>query len=103
MAMIKLTEDNFEQEAVRSDRPVLVDFWAAWCGPCKMLSPVVEEISNEVTDFKVAGCNVDDEMGLARQFRVMSIPTLVVLKEGKEVARSVGVISKEEILALVRG
>ena len=103
MAMIKLTSDNYENEVLKSEKPVLIDFWASWCGPCKMLSPVVEEISGEVDDFKVAGCNVDDEMELASQFGVQSIPTLVVIKDGKEVNRSVGVIAKDQILSLVRG
>ncbi len=103
MALIKLTSDNFEQEVKNSSEPVLIDFWASWCGPCKMLSPVVEAIAEEVTDFKVASCNVDDEMDLAGEFGVQSIPTLVVIKDGKEVNRSVGVIPKEQILSLVRG
>ena len=103
MALIKLTSDNYESEVVKSGQTVLIDFWASWCGPCKMLSPVVEEIANEVTDFKVASCNVDDEMDLASEFGVQSIPTLVVVKDGKEVNRSVGVIPKNQILSLVRG
>ena len=103
MALIKLTSDNFEQEVKNSSEPVLIDFWASWCGPCKMLSPVVEAIAEEVTDFKVASCNVDAEMDLAGEFGVQSIPTLVVIKDGKEVNRSVGVIPKEQILSLVRG
>ena len=102
MAEVIVTEQNFEQEVLNSDIPVLVDFWATWCGPCKMLSPVVEAIAEEVSDFKVASCNVDDEMELAAQFGVQSIPTLVVMKDGKEVKRSVGVIPKDQILALVR-
>ena len=103
MALIKLTSDNFQTEVMQSEQPVLIDFWASWCGPCKMLSPVIEEIAEEVTDFKVASCNVDDEMDLASEFGVQSIPTLVVIKNGEEADRSVGVISKEEILSLVRG
>ena len=103
MALIKLTSDNFQTEVMQSEQPVLIDFWASWCGPCKMLSPVVEEIAEEVTDFKVASYNVDDEMDLASEFGVQSIPTLVVIKNGEEADRSVGVISKEEILSLVRG
>ncbi len=103
MALITLTAANYEEEVMKSTQPVLIDFWASWCGPCKMLSPVVEAVAEEVTDFKVMSCNVDDEMEVAAQFGVQSIPTLVVMKDGKEVNRSVGVIPKEQILALVRG
>ena len=103
MALITLTAANYEEEVMKSTQPVLIDFWASWCGPCKMLSPVVEAVAEEVTDFKVMSCNVDDEMEVAAQFGVQSIPTLVVMKDGKEVSRSVGVIPKEQILALVRG
>ena len=103
MALITLTAANYEKEVMKSTQPVLIDFWASWCGPCKMLSPVVEAVAEEVTDFKVMSCNVDDEMEVAAQFGVQSIPTLVVMKDGKEVNRSVGVIPKEQILALVRG
>lgn len=102
MALIQLSSSNYEAEVMQSTQPVLIDFWASWCGPCKMLSPVVEAIAEEVTDFKVASCNVDDEMELAAQFGVQSIPTLVVMKDGKEANRSIGVIPKEQILALVR-
>ena len=102
MALIQLNSSNYDTEVIQSAKPVLIDFWASWCGPCKMLSPVVEAIAEEVSDFKVASCNVDDEMELAAQFGVQSIPTLVVMKDGKEVKRSVGVIPKDQILALVR-
>ncbi len=102
MALIQLNSSNYDTEVIQSSKPVLIDFWASWCGPCKMLSPVVEAIAEEVSDFKVASCNVDDEMELAAQFGVQSIPTLVVMKDGKEVKRSVGVIPKDQILALVR-
>lgn len=103
MAAITLTKENYETEVMQSDKTVLIDFWAAWCGPCQMLSPVVDEVAEERSDIKVAKLNVDDEglQDIVSQFRVMSIPMLVVIKNGVETNRSVGVISKEEILALL--
>lgn len=102
MAVVKITNENFEQEVINSEKPVLVDFWASWCGPCKMLSPVIEQIGNEVTDFKVGSVNVDDEMDLAEKFNINSIPCLIVFKNGAEAKRSVGVIPKAKILDLVK-
>jgi len=102
MAVTSVTKANFEQEVLNSDKPVLVDFWAAWCGPCRMLSPVVDEIGEEDSSIKVCKINVDEENELARQFQVMSIPMLAVFKGGKLVNKSVGVIPKEKILALVK-
>ena len=101
MAVIEINAGNFEQEVVQSDKPVLLDFWASWCGPCKMLSPVVDQIGEELDSVKVGKVNVDDESELAAKFGVASIPTLVVLKNGKEVNRSVGVVPKERILGLL--
>ena len=101
MAALHVTSENFENEVLKSDIPVLVDFWAAWCGPCKMLLPVVEGLAEEVTDAKICKVNVDEQPGLAEQFGVMTIPTLIVFKEGKVAQKSVGVISKEQILKLI--
>ena len=103
MSVITVTTENFEAEVLNSDVPVLVDFWATWCGPCKMLSPVVDEVADECDGtFKVAKINVDDNGELARKFRVMSIPTLIVFKDGEVAKRNTGVITKEEILDLVK-
>lgn len=103
MAIVELTSENYETEVLQADKPVLIDFWADWCGPCKMLSPVVDEVAEEKTDIKVAKLNVDDVsmQDIVRGFRVMSIPTLIVMKNGEETNRSVGVISKSEILDLL--
>ena len=102
MEPIVITSENFEEEVVKSDKPVLLDFWAPWCGPCKMLSPVVDKVAEETEGIKVGKVNVDDNEDLAMKFKTMSIPTLIVFKDGVEVNRSVGVISKSEILDLVK-
>jgi thioredoxin 1 len=101
MAIVTLTKANFEAEAVNSDKPVLIDFWASWCGPCRMLSPVVDEVADERADIKVGKVNVDEEPELASKFGVMSIPTLVVLVGGQVRSQSVGVVPKEKILELL--
>lgn len=103
MSIVKLTKDNFNSETAVQDKPVLIDFFAVWCGPCRMLSPIVDEIAEENSGVKVCKVNVDDEPELAQSFDVSSIPTLVVLKNGKLINKSVGYIPKDEILAMLPG
>ena len=102
MTTIALTADNFEK-TVADNSIVLVDFWASWCGPCRMVSPLVDEIAEENTAIKVGKINVDEQQGLAQSFGVMSIPTLVVMKDGKVVRQSTGARPKDAILALLQG
>lgn len=103
MSVITITSKNFEQEVAKSDVPVLLDFWASWCGPCQMVSPIVDEVADEVQGkAKVGKINVDEEQELAQAFNVMSIPTLVVINNGKLVNQAVGVRSKEEILDMIK-
>ena len=101
MAVINLTLENFEAEVIQSQVPVLVDFWASWCGPCRMLSPVVDEIAEERTDIKVGKVNVDEQEELAMRFGIMSIPTLIVFKNGEAVRKTMGVQPKAAILGLL--
>ena len=101
MAVIEVTSENFENEVLKSEVPVLVDFWASWCGPCKMLSPIVHEIAGEAEGFKVCSLNVDDAPDLAAAFQVSSIPTLMVFRGGEVVQRRVGFIQKPQILAML--
>lgn len=100
MAM-NITAANFEQEVLKSDKPVLVDFWAGWCGPCKMLAPVIDEISAEVPGVKVVKVDIGENQQLAMQYGVMSIPTLILFRDGKAVGTSIGVRPKSEILAML--
>ena len=101
MAALNLTIDNFDQEVLNSDKPVLIDFWAPWCGPCQMVLPIIAELAEELTDVKVCKVKVDENSELAQKFRVMSIPTLLVVKNGDVVKREVGAKSKEEILSML--
>lgn len=103
MAVITITKENFEAEVLKSAQPVLLDFWAAWCGPCRMLSPIVDEVAEERTDVKVGKVNVDEQMELAMRFQVSSIPMLAVFKDGKAITKSVGYRPKSEIAAMVEG
>lgn len=101
MSAINISKENFQTEVINSDKPVLLDFWAPWCGPCRMVVPIVEEISQERPDIKVGKVNVDEQQELARQFRVTSIPTLVVMKGGEAVNRAMGARPKSQILAML--
>lgn len=101
MAVIELTKENFDKEVIECDKPVLIDFWASWCAPCRMLSPTVDEIAEEREDIKVCKVNVDKQNELAGAFRVSSIPMLVVIKDKKIVNTNVGVIPKESILKML--
>lgn len=101
MKPLKLNQNNFENEVSNSDKPVLIDFYADWCGPCRMLGPVIEELAGEVSDAKICKINVDEEEELASKFGVMSIPTVVVIKDNKVVNKSVGYQSKEKLLAML--
>ena len=101
MTVLTITKENFEEEVLKSDKPVLLDFWATWCGPCRMVGPVIEQIAAEHPEIKVGKINVDEQNELAGAFRVMSIPTLVAVKDGKVVNQTVGVQPKAQILALL--
>lgn len=101
MTVIHIDRNNFQSEVLNSDRPVLLDFWAPWCVPCRMVGPILDEIAGERGDIKVAKVNVDEQPELAGQFGVMSIPTLVVMKDGKVVQQAVGVRPKAQILSML--
>ncbi|HLF18309.1 MAG TPA: thioredoxin [Candidatus Omnitrophota bacterium] len=103
MSVLEVNEKNFEAEVLKSPKPVLVDFWAEWCGPCRMIAPVVEEISKDLAGkLKVAKINVDDEQELAARFSIMSIPTLIIFKAGKPVEMLIGAMSKEQMLEKIK-
>ncbi len=101
MSILQITKDNFEELVVKNEKVVLLDFWAPWCGPCRMVSPIVDQIAEETTAFAVGKVNVDEEPELAKQFGVMSIPTLVVVKNGQVVRQEVGAKPKPQIVAMV--
>ena len=102
MAITELTSDNFEKEVLKSNKTVLIDFWAPWCGPCRMLSPTIDEVAKEVESVKVCKLNIDNVSKIAEKYNVMSIPTLIVFKNGSPVRSSVGIISKEKIKELIK-
>ena len=103
MAVYTFNKNNFAEEVLNSDKPVLVDFWASWCGPCRMFAPIIDAVAEEYPDeVKVGKINVDEESELAQQYRVASIPTLIMFQNGEEVKRSVGVIAKDDVVALFR-
>ena len=101
MSIVHITKDNFESIVNQNEKPVLIDFWAPWCGPCQMVGPIIEEIAAERDDIIVGKINVDDEMDLARNFRIVSIPTIIVMKNGEKVATSIGYKPKADILKLL--
>ncbi|XOQ45237.1 MAG: Thioredoxin [Clostridium sp.] len=103
MAVITLTNENFESEVLKSEKPVLVDFWASWCGPCRMVSPIVDEIGDESDgSYAVGKVNVDEQPEIAARYNIMSIPTLIVFKNGQPAKTSVGVRSKQDILSMLK-
>ena len=101
MAALHITKNNFKEEVLNSDKLVLIDFWASWCGPCRMVGPIIDEIAAERPDVKVCKVNVDEEPELASEFSIMSIPTLVVMKDGQVLRQSMGAKPKSQILALL--
>lgn len=101
MAVVEITKDNFEHTVLKADKSVLVDFWAEWCGPCQMMGPIVDEVAEERNDIIVGKLNVDTQPEIALRYNVMSIPTLILFENGEEAQKSIGLISKEELLELI--
>ena len=101
MAVVEITKDNFEHTVLKADKPVLVDFWAEWCGPCQMMGPIVDEVAEERNDIIIGKLNVDTQPEIALIYNVMSIPTLILFENGEEAQKSIGLISKEELLELI--
>ncbi len=102
MKVIKLTKQNFSKEAEESSIPVLIDFWAPWCGPCRMFSPIIEELAEETDSAKICKVNIDEEPELAEKFSIASIPTILVMKNGKETKKHIGLTTKENLLAMLK-
>jgi thioredoxin 1 len=102
MSVLHVTVEDFEKEVLQAEKPVLVDFWATWCGPCKMISPIIEELASESSEVKFCKVNVDEQSTLAQKYRIMSIPTLLVIKDGEVVNTSVGLKSKSDIQAMLQ-
>jgi thioredoxin 1 len=101
MALTHVTDATFEEEVLKSDKPVLVDFWATWCGPCQMLGPIVEEVAGETENIKICKMDVDENPVTAMQYQIMSIPTMILYKNGAEEARNIGLVSKEELVQFI--